>query len=239
MKSSPPQNSGRKVSPLQKQFEIADGARRCRRKFLRYFPKGFADAKYFSWERDYKWNAREQWRKVLDRKSFRTLLDAGKFHEIAAHAVRIESRTNLLFSFEKMALRDAVKSIEGARSFTEGLYDFLHGREKPETKFMRWVETVAALPRKQTRVLTHPLVTVFGFIAQPATHIFLKPNATRNAAREYEFDLHYKSRPSWETYASLLEFAETIRRDTGDLKPLDMIDLQSFIWVVGSDEYAE
>jgi hypothetical protein len=45
----------------------------------------------------------------------------GKFAEIAAHAVRIESRTNLLFSFEKIALRDAVKSAEGARSFAEGL----------------------------------------------------------------------------------------------------------------------
>jgi hypothetical protein len=36
---------------------------------------------------------------------------------------------------------------------------------------------------------------------------------------------------------SLLEFAATVRRDQRDLKPRDMIDLQSFIWVQGSKEY--
>jgi hypothetical protein len=35
--------------------------------------------------------------------------------------VAIESRTNLLFSFEKMALRDAVRTGAGARLFAEGL----------------------------------------------------------------------------------------------------------------------
>lgn len=213
------------------------GALRCRRKFLRFFPKGFQDAKYIAWERDYKWLAHEQWNELLGREAFRALLREGEYEEAAARAVRIESRTNLLFSFEKMALRDAVKSPAGARSFTEGLYDFLHGAGNIERKFERWCEVVGQLPRRQTRVLTWPLVTVFGFIAQPDTHIFLKPMVTRAAARAYGFDFQYKSKPSWETYASLLDFAATVRRDLSDLRPRDMIDLQSFIWVQGSDEY--
>jgi hypothetical protein len=81
------------------------------------------------------------------------------------------------------------------------------------------------------------LVTVFAFIAQPDRHIFLKPNVTRVAAREYGFEFVYRSRPNWETYQSLLDFAGTVRRDNADLRPRDMIDLQSFIWVQGSDEY--
>jgi hypothetical protein len=217
----------------------SEGAARCRRKFLRFFPQGFYDQTYLAWERDYKWHAHEQWDEVLDRAAYRSLLRAGKFAEVAAHAVRIESRTNLLFSFEKMALRDALKPAEGARAFAEGLYDFLHGAGGSAHKFERWRDVVAALPRRQTRVLTWPLVTVFGFIAQPEAHIFLKPNVTRIAAREYGFDFRYQSKPSWETYASLLEFAETLRRDLSDLRPRDMIDLQSFMWVQGSDEYEE
>ncbi len=82
-------------------------------------------------------------------------------------------------------------------------------------------------------------MTIFGFIAQPETHFFLKPNVTRTATREYGFDFFYKSRPSWETYASLLKFADIVRDDLQDLKPRDMIDIQSFIWVQGSDEYPE
>lgn len=214
-------------------------AKRCKRKFLRFFPGGFDDETYLDWERNYKWTAHTQWEQVLNRAAFSSLLKQRQFAEIAAHAVRIESRTNLLFSFEKMALRDAVKSSAGAKLFAEGLFGFLHGAGSAKKKFEGWCEVVAALPRKQTRVLTWPLVTVWGFIAAPKTHIFLKPMVTKVAAREYGFNFEYQSRPSWNTYQSLLDFTATVRRDVSDLNPRDMIDLQSFIWVQGSDEYEE
>jgi hypothetical protein len=148
-----------------------------------------------------------------------------------------ESRTNLLFSFEKMALRDAVRSLAGAQLFADGLYDFLHGRGSVRDRFDRWCAVVAALPRRQTRVLTWPIVTVFGFIAQPDCHMFLKPNVTRVAAAQYGFDLRYQARPDWNTYSRLLDFAAVVRRDLVDLRPRDMIDVQSFVSVQGSDEY--
>jgi len=217
------------------------GARRCRRKFLRVFPGGFRDTDFCDLERDYKWQTGVAWNEALAPPEFRRLLRAKQFDVIAARAVRVEqgARHSMIFSFEKMALRDAVKSRGGARTFSEGLYDFLHGRGSLERRFTSWVDAVAALPRKQTRVLTWPLVTVFGFIANPDEHIFLKPNVTRAAAREYGFELAYASRPSWETYERLLELAALVRRDLKDLRPRDMIDVQSFLWVQGSEEYAD
>ena len=144
----------------------------------------------------------------------------------------------MIFSFEKMALRDAMKVPSGAKAFAEGLYEFLYGARSLEHRFMQWVEVVSGLPRKQTRVLTWPLVTVFGFIVQPETHIFLKPLVTRAAALDYGFYHQYHSRPNWNTYASLLELAARVRRDQRKLGPRDMIDIQSFLWVQGSDEYS-
>ena len=232
-------STGRTKSRLPPVDSRGAGARRCREKFLRFFPHGFQDQTYIDWERGYKINAHEKWTELLNRATYRTLMQQGNFTEIAARAVRIESRTNLLFSFEKMALRDAVKSAAGAQLFATGLYKFLHGGGIIKNKFQSWCEVIGVLPRKQTRVLTWPLVTVFGFIAQPETHIFLKPKITRIAAQEYGFPFEYQSRPSWDTYASLLEFAAIIRRDVRDLRPRDMIDLQSFIWVQGSEEYEE
>jgi hypothetical protein len=219
----------------------SEGAERCRRKFLRFFPGGFQDETYIAWERGYKWETHERWEEALPRAEFRSLLRRGQFAEVAARAVRVEQRAlySMLFSFEKMALRDAVKVPEGARAFAEGLYEFLHGAGSLERRFGRWVAAVESLPRRQTRVLTWPLVTVFGFIAQPEAHIFLKPNVTRAAAREYGFDFRYQSRPSWEVYANLLELAGRVRADQRDLRPRDMIDIQSFLWVQGSDEYEE
>jgi hypothetical protein len=217
----------------------SSGPAGCRRKFLRFFRKGFNDETYLAWEREYKVETHERWEEALNEGEFRRLLDKREYSEIAARAVRTEqrSRHSMIFSFEKMALRDALKSTAGARAFANGLYDFLHGRGSDQARFEAWCEVVAGLPRKQTRVLTWPLVTVFGFIAQPEKHLFLKPMVTKIAAQKYGFDFKYQSKPNWETYASLLEFAATIRRDLRDMKPRDMIDLQSFMWVQGSDEY--
>ena len=217
------------------------GARRARKKFLRYFPDGFRDETYLDWERGYKWETHQRWEEALNREEFRQLLQQREYAEVAARAVRTEqrSRHSMIFSFEKMALRDAVKTTAGAKAFAEGLFNFLHGRGDIQQRFEHWCGVVSALPRRQTRVLTWPLVTVFGFIAQPEQHIFLKPLVTRRAAETYGYDLRYKSKPDWETYSSLLAFADAVRNDTRDLGPRDMIDLQSFLWVQGSDEYPD
>ena len=215
------------------------GATRCRRKFLRRFPGGFRDPTYLDWERDYKVQTHQRWQEALSRAAFRKLLRDGQETEAAARAVRVEQRSRhaMLFSFEKMALRDALRSPEGAGAFAHGLHDYLHGRGSLERRFERWVETIDRLPRRQTRVLTWPLVTVFGFIAQPTEHMFMKPNTIRAAAKAYGYELPYRSRPDWATYSALLAFVELVRGDLKDLRPRDMIDLQSFLWVQGSDEY--
>ena len=100
----------------------------------------------------------------------RAALDAGRHGDVAAAAVRVEAGRPLLFSFEKMALRDAVvRSEVGAQRFAEGLYDWLYGTGGERERFERWTEVVQSLPRRQTRVATWPVVTVFGAIAGPAS----------------------------------------------------------------------
>jgi hypothetical protein len=213
--------------------------KKCLRKFLYYFPGGYQGTKYQEWERDYKWNAHQAWKEQLNRKEYTRLLEEKNYAEIARRAIAIESRTNLLFSFEKMAIRDAVKPVEGTEAFAKGVFELVYGKKPLKKRFEEFVAVVAGLPRKQTRVLTWPLVTVFGFIADPAQHIFLKPRVTQTAAVKYDFDFRYRSKPNWETYQSLMDFAEMVRNDTAHLAPRDMIDLQSFIWVMGSDEYPD
>src|SRR5687768_17257351 len=102
---------------------------RCRQKFLGLFPAGFKDPDYLDLERDYKWQTHQRWELALNRREFRALLRKGAFAEVAARAVRVEqqSRHSMIFSFEKMALRDAIKLRNGARAFADGLYAFLHG----------------------------------------------------------------------------------------------------------------
>ncbi len=216
------------------------GAARCRRKFEIYYPDGFLDETYLVAERSYKERSHLEWAAQLGPTTFRKLLARGEFREIADIALRIESRTNLLSAFEKMALRDALKTVAGARLFATELYAFLWARGSPQRKFEDWIQAVGDLPARQARLLTWPVVTVFAFLARPDKHMLLKPMVTRKAAKAYGFDLHYAAQPSWPVYRSLMTFAAVMRRDL-DRKPgfkaRDMIDLQSFIWVQGALEY--
>jgi hypothetical protein len=208
-------------------------ALRCRRKFLHYFPGGFRDPTYLEWERNYKAAAHRAWRERVDPAL------ASDPARAAVEAVKIESRTNLLFSFEKMALRDGVRTRAGARTFAGGLHAFLVGKGTLEACFEAWCAALEGLPRPGTRVVTWPVVTVFGFLAQPRRHLFLKPRVTQRAAAAYGYPFAYASRPAFAVYRSLLDFGKTVRTDLADLGPRDQIDIQSFLWVLGSDEYPD
>ena len=216
------------------------GAALCRRKFELYYPDGFEDETYLVAERSHKERAHLEWETELGPASFRKLLARGEFRAIADAAVRIEARANLLFSFERMALRDAVKTPAGARLFATELYAFLYGHGSSQRRFNDWIEAIADLPQRKSRVLTWPVATVFGFIARPDRHLFFKPRATRKAAQLYGYALQHGALPSWSQYQDLLTFAAVLRRDL-DRKPgfkaRDMIDLQSFMWVQGAPEY--
>ena len=61
--------------------------------------------------------------------------------------------------------------------------------------------------------------------------MFLKPSVTRAAAEICAFELNYQTELNWMTYRCLLDFAKYLYETLSELKPLDMIDVQSFIWV--------
>lgn len=208
-----------------------------KKRFLRFFPKAFKDQRYIDWERTYKWEAHKLWLELLSENEYRQLLRKRSFEDIAAKALLVESRCNFLFSFEKMALRDALRTKSGAQTFAEGLYELLHGREDLKSRFTGWIMAVSELPRKQSRVLSWPVLTFFPFIAQPERHIILKPTAMRVAAQELEYALDYSSKPSYNTYASLLELSDLTKEGIKDLQPADYHDIQSFLWTIGSSEY--
>lgn len=217
------------------------GAGRCRQKFELYYPEGFVDDAYLIAERAAKERAHQAWRVQLGPGDFRKLLARGAYRQIADTALRLEAQAGLLFPFEKMALREALRSAAGARLFAHELYPFLYERGGMERRFGDWAQAVAELPAPRGRLLSWPVLTAFGFLARPDRHLLLKPRVTQTAARAYGFDLRYDSRPQWTVYESLLTFAAIIRRDLDrhpGFQARDMLDVQAFIWVQGAAEYA-
>ena len=208
-----------------------------RKRFLRFFPKAFKDQRYIDWEVTYKMVAHDLWVELLSEDQYKALMRSRDYDEIVNRALRVEAKTNFLFSFEKMALRDGVKTREGARIFSQGLFQLLHERGPLKERFVQWIVSVGELPRKKSRVLSWPVLTLFPFIAQPTKHFIMKPTAMRIAASELGYDLDYSSKPNFQTYERLLHLSDSIKIDLADLQPKKHLDTQSFLYVIGSAEY--
>ena len=81
-------------------------------------------------------------------------------------------------------------------------------------------------------MLTWPVVTILPFLAKPEAHMFLKPVQTQRIAEAFTFDLSYSPHPKWATYDRLLTLSNRLLDRLRPLGARDLIDVQSFMWVV-------
>lgn len=65
--------------------------------------------------------------------------------------------------------------------------------------------------------------------------MFVKPTVTQNAAAVSGFEINYKSQLNWVTYKQVLAFSQYLHRELSELKPRDLIDVQSFMWCIASE----
>ena len=205
-----------------------------KRRFLTKFPLGFQDPAYRAAERDVKVEASERWAREMGRGQLEPLLGAGEFAEIAQRAMQIEARANLLDVFAKAALRNAAKAEPEA--FARGLFELVCGEGEMPDRFEGFGAMLDSLPQPKTQTFKWPIQTIFPFLADPREHLFLKPKVTQLAADRLGFDLQYRPQPAWDVYARVLEFARQLSQDLAELKPADLIDVQSFIYVSGRME---
>jgi hypothetical protein len=207
-------------------------------KFLQRYPTGFTtdpSSPYWKDERGYKWEAHVAWNQVLDKATFKQLIDDGEYREVVSRAIRVIGPVNMVSRFDKAALHEGLASSEDAKAFAVSEYEFLYGKGRDELRFARLVDALHNMPQPKTATTKWTVATIVPFLAMPERYIFLKPEVTREAAERRGFALNYKPFPNWLTYSSLLELARILMTELRDLKPRDMIDIQSFIWVTAED----
>lgn len=196
-----------------------DGAKA---RFREFFPKGFSDSDYKRKERDYKDKAREALTKAAP---FEVALEADA--DIAS-ACKKGTRTNLLSRFEAARLNEVLDSADGP-AFIRASAAFT--RSPDQAGLLAMEKAIAPHGRA-----SWPLVTYFPYMWDPMQHMFLKPNATVDFASRTGklFASAYDPALDIGIYDALLDLAAETEGEIGDMHPVDRIDLQSFIWVVGS-----
>jgi hypothetical protein len=198
-----------------------DGARS---RFLSGFPDGFAGQRYMAGERTYKTDAVA---KVAGMLSLETAKCAGRAECVLA--ARAFQATNLVFQVEKARITDVLKHPSGA-AFVKAAARFADGEIGAG-----FVDMLSAI-RDAGQAPSWPMLTYLPFLWRPDRHLFLKPKVTRDFAYRvgHSFARDYEAGLTIEVYESLLDLGTETNREVADLGPRDLIDIQSFIWVVGA-----
>jgi hypothetical protein len=204
------------------------------RSFLERYPGGFTGEAFVTSERDYKWHAHSLFHRELGGMRLNELLAEGRVADVVRHALHAEQKTNLLSVFEKARLSQALRDEAYAAAVFRGLCEVLATKQPEEKSFSRYLDAVLNLPaRPGQRTATWPIATILPFLADPERHLFLKPLATRAAAERLHFDLQYHATPSWKTYGRALQLASDLHAQLAEHGCRDLIDVQSFVWVMG------
>lgn len=213
----------------------------CVHHFLALFPRGFEDPHYATndpktGERHYKVIASNAAKELLGKSEWAELAKLGKFGEICQRLAKVESKTNLLHSFEKIKWHAALKDIALQESLCNALYDDLYGPGTRESGFQRLTDVL----NMAEGCAKWTIGTYYGFLIHPTERIYVKPEVTKFAAEACGWDLQYDSKLNWNT----LRQAEAMGQYLFDLlpsmglHPRDMIDVQSFIWCIDPKSYA-
>jgi hypothetical protein len=200
-------------------------------RFLERFPQGFYGEKYLEQERNYKVAAHELASQLLGKQVFANMLKTHDFDEICKRALRVSNATNLIFPNEKMALKDGLSTTPAKKLFSESLHQLLFGPDDLEPRFKTFCSAL-----EEVNAAKWTTATYFPFLLFPKQHIFLKPSITQSAAALSAFEINYRPQLNWLTYKCVLVFAEHLRQQLADLKPRDMIDVQSFMWCIAPHE---
>jgi hypothetical protein len=195
-----------------------DGARA---RFLHFFPNGFHSRGFAHMEGDYKRAAKAKLDAAVPLEDAATGSGFGEAAMAAFH-------TNLISQFEQMRIRDALRG-PNADAFIRAAARFTLGEGAPALLDME-----RALKPHDAAKWT--LVTYLPYLWRPDRHMFLKPEATRDFAERvgHPFAHAYEPRLDMAVYKSLLDLAFRTEAELADLRPRDRIDVQSFIWIVGS-----
>lgn len=199
--------------------------------FLRKYPGGFGSTAFHEGEREYKVKAHELAVLELSAARLGAALAAGHFDDIVNAALHVLNATNLVFPNEKMALSDGLDSPAAREKFSRRLVDLLHGSESYQVRFEAFADFLLEVNAAKWTGATY-----FPFILCPRDHMFLKPEVTQKAADAYGFWLAYDPHLNWNTYDRLLAFAKLLEERLAPLEPVDMLDIQSFLWVAGTEE---
>lgn len=205
-----------------------------KQRFLEQFPGGYYGDMLVHQEREYKDSLASMARELLGLDILVPLIKTERFQQVCDNAVKLVThpKNNLPSLFEKLAFKDGFKKLNNPRIFALSLFEYLHGTGALEPRFSHFANVLGRMEADKW-----PVITTFRFFLFPASDVYIKPINLQHAAEVSRFEINYKPQLNWLTYQSVTAFYQYLSDSTADLKPRDMIDVQSFIWCIDPESY--
>ncbi len=196
--------------------------------FLKEFPEGFYDPKYLEQERNFKVETSQLCHELLGQERFAQLISDKAWSAIAADIKTLVNKTNMLqASFERPQLIAAFADADKQTTLMPALYDCLHGEGTPSARLGRFSDVL-----QDFNLGKWTFATYFLFLNDPQNCMFIKPESIKKALEISQYPAEYDSTPSAALYEQFLGFAAFLKSRLAEHKPRDMIDIQSFIWIM-------
>jgi len=195
---------------------------------------GFEDAGYLKEERSVKLKAREAWEASFGHGQAKELVKAGNNQEIVKRVLGVLSLLNLQSPFDKIALKKALLKSHKVTEWLEAVLASASAKEGGDG-FEALLEEFRALdPDAALKVATWPNVTLLPFLITDKGFPFIKPEVTKAVALGLGVEVSYESKLNAKTYSACCQLYADLFTQLAPLGARDWLDVQSFIWVVGS-----
>lgn len=204
--------------------------------FEELYPEGFADPKWCANVRGegtrrqakgHREPALREAAALLSEDAMRASLAAGLSGELVAKLLDLLDRTSLVTSkqLEPMRCMDSAQQA----AFVQALNGWLH---EPKGNDVAWLRLLQPL-RGRGRSVSWPLVTALGALAQPDTHVYVRPSVFLEQARWLAPRLTRITRePEHDVYVRVQGMCVALMKELRERghEPRDLFDAYDFIW---------
>jgi hypothetical protein len=194
--------------------------------FQEFFPAGFADPDYLKVE-DYKNNELEQAREILNREHVANAVRDEDWEGLKTRLNSSIQKTNLIFSFEKIKLRD----LSDAQLPVIGHALTLICDATSDAELSEAISALAdALRPDGANKWT--VVSWLANLLSDREPPFVKPTPIQAAEKALAFDIKYKPHPNASTWSRINEVYKLVQTGLKErgLEPRDRFDVYTFLW---------
>lgn len=205
--------------------------------FLALFPDGFRDPAYLESERTFKLEASQRLRQSVSMDQLRAAGE-GQDDDRVADALRrsFSLPTPLPSTFELGGISRALKDPSARRQWIRAVALMIDEPQRLQDALTMAGDALRPFKADKWTAVTYP-----PFLLDPDRHAYLKIEKSCDAAARIGDPFYIEYQPGLEAsvYEAFMGFAGRLKAELKSLGATDFIDVQSFIWVIGTDSYVE